>query len=240
MKNNTITEFLSESVINEYRDAITNTNAPTYSTKYKTKMQELDNNFYKELNSDCHFKTTTWIKNDFLRSAAAIIIVLSLSLSVICTISPTARAAVTSFIKTIHDNFIIYDSSGKHTDIPIESILASIIDNISVPENYNLSDQYYDDSYALLMYTDDAQHILSITVMSSYSGASSSGNISDGSLKETTIHNFPAELFIADTTKQDNVSNNITWTDTDTGYLYSISAFLSSDELISLAAGIYS
>lgn len=239
MKNNTITKLLSESVIDEYRDTITTTNIPAYSTEYKTKMQELDNNFYKELNSDCHTKTA-WIKNDMLRSAAAIIVAISLSLSVICTISPTARAAVASFIKTIHDNFIIYDSSGKHTDIPIESILASIIDNISIPENYNLSDQYYDDSYALIMYTDDAQHILSITVMSSDSGASSSGNILDGSLKETTINNFPAELFIADTTKHDNVSNNITWTDTDTGYLYSISAFLPSDELIALATGIYS
>ncbi len=239
MKNNTITKLLSESVIDEYRDTITTTNIPAYSTEYKTKMQELDNNFYKELNSDCHTKTA-WIKNDMLRSAAAIIVAISLSLSVICTISPTARAAVASFIKTIHDNFIIYDSSGKHTDIPIESILASIIDNISIPENYKFSDKYYDDSYALLMYTDDAQHILSITVMSSDSGASSSGNISDGRLKETTINNFPAELFIADTTKHDNVSNNITWTDTDTGYLYSISAFLPSDELIALATGIYS
>ncbi len=240
MKTRTITDCLSKSVINEYRDIIMSTYAPDHSAEYKAKMQELDKNFYKELDADCRVKAVSWIRHDLMRSAAAIILAFSLSLSALCVISPTVRATVSDFIKTIHSNFITYDPSGRQTDIPIESILTNIADNVSIPENYKLSNQYSDDSYALLTYTDDSQHILSITVISSDSGASSSGNISDGSLTETTIHNFPAELFTADTSKQDSISNNITWTDTDTGYLYSISAFLPPDELVSLATGIYS
>lgn len=240
MKNRTITKHLSESAINDYKDVIMSPHAPDYSAEYKTKIQELDKNFYKELNADRRVKAALCIRHDLIRSAAAIVLSLSLSLSALCMISPTVRAAVSGFIKTIHDSFIIYEPSGRQTDVPIESILTNITDNISIPENYKLSDQYSDDSYALLTYTDDAQHILSIAVMSPDSGASSSGNISGGSLTETTIHDFPAELFTADAAKHENVSNNITWTDTDTGYLYSISAFLPPDELISLAAGIYS
>ena len=240
MKTRTITDCLSESAINEYKDVIMSPQAHDYSAEYKTKMQELDKNFYKELNAGCRVNAASWIRHDLIRSAAAIVLALSFSLSALCMISPTVRAAVSGFIKTIHNSFIIYEPSGRQTDVPIESILTNITDNISIPENYKLSDKYADDSYALLTYTDDAQHILSIAVMSPDSGASSSGNISDGSLRETTIHNFPAALFTADTANHENVSNNITWTDTDTGYLYSISAFLPPDELVSLAAGIYS
>lgn len=245
MKTSRFTDILSKSIINEYHDIIANADAPHYSEEYKRKMDELDNNFYSELNSDADrahpIRSMTFYP--VMRSAAAVFLAICLSISAVCAVSPTARAAVFGFVKSIHDTFISYTSPGEESDADntaINDIAYKIAHSVKIPEGYTLSDQYSDDSYAVFTYSDSAGHMLSISVAAPDSGITFNGDISNGALTETIVNGSPAELFTADPAHQADTGNSLTWLDKNNGCLYSITAFLSADELISLAEAICS
>lgn len=166
-----------------------------------------------------------------LRYAAAILLVALTAFGSLYLLSPTARAAVNSWIKTTFGSYIQYYSD--QTTPPEQEYEYFLPEEF---DGYTLSSIKTIYSQSFSIYTNDQGQMLS------FSYVHGSGNTSmflmdveSHTYYSGTVGSLIADIYIA---PNDESGNLIVWQDPEENVLFCICAFASEDELIRFAENV--
>lgn len=108
---------------------------------------------------------------------------------------------------------------------------------IDVPDGYWLDDQMQEESFVYSFYVNETG--LYLDFLYQYETENSGGEIhivdTDATLVQTEVQGNPADLYIANDPQG---SNTVIWMDKETGAIIEVTAFVSPDELLSLAESV--
>lgn len=142
-------------------------------------------------------------------------------------ISPTARAAVISWIRGQENTYYTYRSTGgSETDDKLIYSLGY------VPEGYTLFGDHSDPGHGMIVYTNEEGQLLTFQYNAD-TGDSALYLDPESSIHSTSpIHEAMADVYIAQLEEESSV---IVWVDSKTNYLLTIMGFFSEEELLALA-----
>lgn len=163
-----------------------------------------------------------------LKNVACFVLVIILGLASLVAISPTVRAAVIGWVKEQYDTFTSYFFQGNTVENNTADYELS-----EIPEGYTLLDRIDIPGSTSIIYVNENSQLLQIN----YAAAPDCDSLTvvhDSHIHSTAmIGNIVANLYASTDPSQ---STDLVWEYNN--YLFSISGFLSEDELISLAEDI--
>lgn len=167
-----------------------------------------------------------------LKRAACFLLVLLLSGGAFLTVNAEARELVFGWISEKFEDSQRYFHQGDPT--PAEDIVHYQID---VPDEYWLESRYEGEGYINEYYVNEEGKYVNFVYQ--YITETSGGEMyiidTESKKKNVFVHDMPADLYIADLPEN---SNTVVWTDTETGALFDVTAYMDEDELIALAESV--
>lgn len=167
-----------------------------------------------------------------LKRAACFLLVLLLSGGAFLTVNAEARELVFGWISEKFEDSQRYFHQGDPT--PAEDIVYYQID---VPDEYWLESRYEGEGYINEYYVNEEGRYVNFVYQ--YITETSGGEMyiidTESKKKNVFVHDMPADLYIADLPEN---SNTVVWTDTETGALLDVTAYMDEDELIALAESV--
>ena len=167
-----------------------------------------------------------------LKRAACFLLVLLLSGGAFLTVNAEARELVFGWISEKFEDSQRYFHQGDPT--PAEDIVYYQID---VPDEYWLESRYEGEGYINEYYVNEEGKYVNFVYQ--YITEISGGEMyiidTESKKKNVFVHDMPADLYIADLPEK---SNTVVWTDTETGALLDVTAYMDEDELIALAESV--
>lgn len=167
-----------------------------------------------------------------LKRAACFLLVLLLSGGAFLTVNAEARELVFGWISEKFEDSQRYFHQGDPT--PAEDIVYYQID---VPDEYWLESRYEGEGYINEYYVNEEGKYVNFVYQ--YITETSGGEMyiidTESKKKNVFVHDMPADLYIADLPEN---SNTVVWTDTETGALLDVTAYMDEDELIALAESV--
>ncbi len=167
-----------------------------------------------------------------LKRAACFLLVLLLSGGAFLTVNAEARELVFGWISEKFEDSQRYFHQGDPT--PAEDIVYYQID---VPDEYWLESRYEGEGYINEYYVNAEGKYVNFVYQ--YITETSGGEMyiidTESKKKNVFVHDMPADLYIADLPEN---SNTVVWTDTETGALLDVTAYMDEDELIALAESV--
>lgn len=167
-----------------------------------------------------------------LKRAACFLLVLLLSGGAFLTVNAEARELVFGWISEKFEDSQRYFHQGDPT--PAEDIVYYQID---VPDEYWLESRYEGEGYINEYYVNEEGKYVNFVYQ--YITEISGGEMyiidTESKKKNVFVHDMPADLYIADLPEN---SNTVVWTDTETGALLDVTAYMDEDELIALAESV--
>ena len=167
-----------------------------------------------------------------LKRAACFLLVLLLSGGAFLTVNAEARELVFGWISDKFEDSQRYFHQGDPT--PAEDIVYYQID---VPDEYWLESRYEGEGYINEYYVnEDGKYVNFVyQYITEISGGEMYIIDTESKKKNVFVHDMPADLYIADLPEN---SNTVVWTDTETGALLDVTAYMDEDELIALAESV--
>lgn len=167
-----------------------------------------------------------------LKRAACFLLVLLLSGGAFLTVNAEARELVFGWISEKFEDSQRYFHQGDPT--PAEDIVHYQID---VPDEYWLESRYEGEGYINEYYVNEEGKYVNFVYQ--YITEISGGEMyiidTESKKKNVFVHDMPADLYIVDLPEN---SNTVVWTDTETGALLDVTAYMDEDELIALAESV--
>ena len=167
-----------------------------------------------------------------LKRAACFLLVLLLSGGAFLTVNAEARELVFGWISEKFEDSQRYFHQGDPT--PAKDIVYYQID---VPDEYWLESRYEGEGYINEYYVNEEGKYVNFVYQ--YITEISGGEMyiidTESKKKNVFVHDMPADLYIADLPEN---SNTVVWTDTETGALLDVTAYMDEDELIALAESV--
>ena len=167
-----------------------------------------------------------------LKRAACFLLVLLLSGGAFLTVNAEARELVFGWISEKFEDSQRYFHQGDPT--PAEDIVYYQID---VPDEYWLESRYEGEGYINEYSVNEEGKYVNFVYQ--YITEISGGEMyiidTESKKKNVFVHDMPADLYIADLPEN---SNTVVWTDTETGALLDVTAYMDEDELIALAESV--
>lgn len=141
---------------------------------------------------------------------------------------PTVYAAVTNVIRSVFDKFDRYDFSGS--EVTVENFNSEMRFRY-IPDGYYLCSGTYSPVYVQLKYTNDTDEI----IFEYFIADGLSVSIDNEHATYTTFFYNDIEYYYHESFDK-NFENVIVWN--DKGYVFSINAYLSQEELVKIAENI--
>lgn len=163
-----------------------------------------------------------------LKNAACFVLVIILGLASLMAISPTVRAAVIGWVKEQYETFTSFFFQGDTVENNTADYELS-----EIPKGYTLLDRIDVPGSTSIIYVNENNQLLQINYTNNPDLISLTVVHDCHEQSTIIIGNIVAELYLS---TDPNQSTDLVWEYNN--YLFSISGFLSEDELISLAEDI--
>lgn len=166
-----------------------------------------------------------------MQTAAAVLIVCSLTIGSIMVASPTARAAIIEWVTEWYENSIIYRFFGAPTfeDMPQYKIA-------ELPVGYRDTETPLDlPNNIEITYENESGDTIRFEYMRAEEGSAIVIDTANMEISEIEINGCPGYLYVAMDHEQ---SNCITWYDVRSGIQFVIDGFYGSDELVRMAESV--
>lgn len=170
-----------------------------------------------------------------LQTAAMVALICAAAAGVLLAVSPSARASVRRWFVQYRETDIVYTYSGAPLDGDMpQYIIPEIPDGFVLEESFVLPD------YVMYAYRCEAGKYAGQFLYFSYQymheGAATGILATEDIQIDVSINGHPGTLYLAH--DPDNSSSTLIWFDEEANFEFSISAYLTGDELIALAESV--
>lgn len=145
-------------------------------------------------------------------------------------VSPTARAAMLSWVRGKENTYFTYRSTGSDRE---NTDLIYRLD--TVPEGYTLFADHSDPGHGMAVYTNEDGQLLSFQYTADTGGSAMYLDPESAKHSTAVIGEAAADLYLAQSPSE---SSTIVWIDKETDYLLTVMGFFGEEELIELAKSV--
>ena len=167
------------------------------------------------------------------RTAAVILLVLSLSLGALMAVSPTVRAAVKNWIIETYEHSVVYRFFDKQADDPLAPLPRYEI--TALPEGYELYQEIDAvGSYGVRFINENGDYLW-FEYQRMTQGAATGISTEDMIVSEVDINGKPGQLFHS---LDDDVSSAVVWIDENSNLKFMLDGFFSDLDLLHIAESV--
>lgn len=145
-------------------------------------------------------------------------------------VSPTARAAMLSWVRGTENSYFTYRSTGGSQE---NADLVYGLD--AVPEGYTLFADHSQPGQGMVVYVNEEGQMLSFQYTADTGDSALYLDPEGAEHVAVTVGNVTADLYVSDSPEE---SSAILWVDGETDYLMSIMGFFTQEELVTLAESV--
>lgn len=166
-----------------------------------------------------------------MQRAASIVLVLFIGFVSILAISPTVRAAVFGWIREQYESFITYyfEDDFSATDSPSEYYLSGL------PSDYTEVAVTDVPGSQTIVYINSCGQMLNFSYSTKPEAANYYVEETEYTIEKASVLNHTGDIYLAKDSSKDSC---IIWCDEETNTIFYISAFMTKEELISLAESV--
>ncbi|MEA4942115.1 MAG: DUF4367 domain-containing protein [Oscillibacter sp.] len=165
-----------------------------------------------------------------VQTAAAILLVCSLSLGTLMVVSPTVRAAVIHWVTEWYETYILYRYSGEQIsgELPKYEITA-------LPEGYVETERIEMPEYFCVTYKNEEGQWLRFDYSYMQQGSALDILTEGVEVRDITVNGFDGQIFLSLDPKNDNT---LTWIDPSANLQFTVDAFLDESAILHIAESV--
>ncbi len=164
------------------------------------------------------------------RTAAVILLVLSLSLGALMAVSPTVRAAVINWVRELYENSTVYHVMPSHAAEKLPRYKLTWL-----PDGFSEPDVYEDDTMYTALYENPDTGDFFVFDYCLLTEETQTDLFTTQAPEHLLVNGMDADFYVA---PDDSDSSNLLWVDTATGVFCSINSTLSKEDILRIAESI--
>lgn len=165
-----------------------------------------------------------------VQTAAALLLVCSLSLGALMAVSPAVRAAVINWVTEWYETYILYRYSGEQIsgELPKYEIT-------DLPEGYVETERIEMPEYFCVTYKNEEGQWLRFAYSYMQQGSALDILTEGVEVRDITVNGFDSQIFLSLDPKNDNT---LTWIDPSANLQFTVDAFLDESAILHIAESV--
>lgn len=228
-EDNAIRDILLDAAASEFAAELSDVNPVETSIRFQKRMETMLINPQRWAK---RLVQPLWKK--CIQTAAAILLVCSLSLGALMAVSPTVRAAVINWVTEWYETYVIYRFSGETTENQIVPMPQYTIADL--PAGYNTEGELLElPNNTEIVYGNEAGQMLRLEYIRMVAGHALMIRTENMVITDASINNCIGQLYISTDSTQ---SNAVVWIDEQANLQFMIDGFVGEQELLHMAESV--